>query len=536
MGRSLAPISERDTPVNSAEDGHPLFESQGLEYSIEKRDGRVFHQEARRDASGRIVTRTEAEVQYVLGSGRQGLAYLAERDGFLFESPITWFSQKRQWGLSPGFEVANYHFDRPIRPGCLYCHANRAISVPGPINQFRPPIFLGHSIGCERCHGPGELHAKGTAAKGGAGPTIVNPALLEPSLRDAICEQCHLIGDHRVVRAGRSEDDYRPGLPFERFWTVFLEPREQDENRFVGQVEQMHKSQCFIASRGRLGCISCHDPHKLPAREEKGAYYRSRCLECHGDRGCSLPEKARLARSPEDDCTSCHLPRERDSDIPHSASANHRIPRNGSAASPSVSPPMNAGRVLRRPVPFHAGQADASGQSDLDRDLGVALCRSGEDGARIAYPLLKRAVRARPDDVFAWEALGLASGQLGRDDESLAAFGKALALEPKRESTLVGAAYQSMKMDRRQDAVGFWQRAIAQNPWRSDYHAELGLVYFNDGNWSASAAACRDALALRASWLDVRKRLVQCYLRMGNADAALAEQESVLASGRSESH
>jgi tetratricopeptide (TPR) repeat protein len=197
---------------------------------------------------------------------------------------------------------------------------------------------------------------------------------------------------------------------------------------------------------------------------------------------------------------------------------------------------MNAGRVLRRPVPFHAGQADASGQSDLDRDLGVALCRSGEDGARIAFPLLKRAVRARPDDVFAWEALGLASGQLGRDDESLAAFGKALALEPKRESTLVGAAYQSMKMDRRQDAVGFWQRAIAQNPWRSDYHAELGLVYFNDGNWSASAAACRDALALRASWLDVRKRLVQCYLRMGNADAALAEQESVLASGRSESH
>ena len=77
-----------------------------------------------------------------------------------------------------------------------------------------------------------------------------------------------------------------------------------------------------------------------------------------------------------------------------------------------------------------------------------------QDGARIAFPLLKRAVRARPDDVFAWEALGLAAGQLGRDDESLAAFGKALAREPTRESTLVGAAYQCMKMGRRQDAVG----------------------------------------------------------------------------------
>ena len=138
---------------------------------------------------------------------------------------------------------------------------------------------------------------------------------------------------------------------------------------------------------------------------------------------------------------------------------------------------------------------DAGEQADLDRDLGVALCRSGADGARIAFPLLKRAVRARPDDVFAWEALGLAAGRLGRDDESLAAFGKALAREPTRESTLVGAAYQCMKIDRRQDAVGFWQRAIAKNPWRSDYHAELGLVYFIDGNWTAAAAACRDALA-----------------------------------------
>ena len=143
MGRSLAPISERNATPGEAGDGHRLFESQGLEYSIEKRDGRFFHQETRRDASGRIVTRTEAEVQYVLGSGRQGLAYLVDHDGFLFESPITWFSQKRQWGLSPGFEVANYHFDRPIRPGCLYCHANRALSVPEAINQFRPPIFLG---------------------------------------------------------------------------------------------------------------------------------------------------------------------------------------------------------------------------------------------------------------------------------------------------------------------------------------------------------------------------------------------------------
>jgi Flp pilus assembly protein TadD len=529
MGRSFTPMTEHTALAGESADRTTLFESQGLEYSIEKREGRVFHQETRRDRSGRIVARTEAQVQYVLGSGRQGLSYLLDRDGFLFESPITWFAQKRRWDLSPGFEVANYHFDRPIRPGCLYCHANRARSVPTSINQFRPPIFEGHSIGCERCHGPGALHAASPSSSDSEGGAIVNPALLEPSLRDAVCEQCHLIGDHRIVRAGRREEDYRPGLPFERFWTVFVQPKEQDENRFVGQVEQMHKSQCFLASRGQLGCISCHDPHKLPAPEEKSAYYRSRCLECHGEAGCSLPAVTRLERSRDDNCALCHMPRERDSDIPHAASANHRIPRHAGGSISSRGAARNQSRAVKRPVPFHSSQLDALEHADLDRDLGVALCRNGEDGARIAYPLLKRAVRARTDDVFAWEALGLAAGQLGRDDESLAAFAKALLREPTRESTLVGAAYQTMKMGRLEDAVGFWQRAIAINPWRSDYHAELGLVYFNEGSWNAAAAACRDALGLRASWVEVRKRLVQCYLYLGDTEAALREQETVRA-------
>ncbi len=532
MGRSLVPINEQPVPPGERADGRPLFESRGLEYSLETRDGRVWHQETRRDASGKIVTRSEAEVQFVLGSGRQGISYVIERDGFLFESPINWYSQKRRWDLSPGFEVANYHFDRPIRPGCLYCHANRAHAVPTSINQYRQPIFEGHAIGCERCHGPGELHAKDPAKGVGSGAAIVNPADLEPSLRDSVCEQCHLIGDHRVVRAGRSEEDFRPGLPFQRFWTVFVQPASQDESRFVGQVEQMHKSQCYIRSQGRLGCISCHDPHKLPAPQEKSAYYRGRCLECHAERGCSLPAADRLARSRDDDCTACHMARAKNSDIPHSASANHCIPRQETAATasetagdPSAAQQGGPPRLNRRPVPFHGGPADAPEQTALERDLGVALCRTGPDGARIAVPMLRAAVWARPDDVPAREALGLALGQVGRDDEALAAFQKTLDREPTRESTLVAAAYLATKMGKRQDAISFWQRASAINPWRSDYHAELALVYFDDGNWSAAAAASRLALELRPSWVEVRERLARCYRHLGQIEAALREEE-----------
>ena len=104
--------------------------------------------------------------------------------------------------------------------------------------------------------------------------------------------------------------DFRPGIAVpSRSGRCWKRPGARPEDRFVGQVEQMHESRCFRDSRGRLGCISCHDPHRLPAPEEKVAYYRRRCLECHADRGCRLPPAIRLARSREDDCIGCHMPR-----------------------------------------------------------------------------------------------------------------------------------------------------------------------------------------------------------------------------------
>lgn len=532
MGRSLVPISELKADDARNGGSPPSFENHGLEYSVERRGGRVFHQETRRDSGGQIVTRHEEEIQFVLGSGRQGISYLVDRGGFLFESPINWYSRKKRWDLSPGFEVVNYHFDRPIRPGCLYCHANRARSVSGPINRYHTPIFEGHAIGCERCHGPGELHVSHPAVKGGVDMTIVNPADLEPSLRDAVCEQCHLIGDHRVLRAGRREEDFRPGLPFQRFWTVLVQPadRTTPDSRFVGQVEQMHESQCYKASQGRLGCISCHDPHQLPSAEQKVAYYRDRCLHCHDSHGCSLPAEIRLKRNQYDDCASCHMPRQTNFDIPHAASANHRIPRSADRDEPSASAKKSSNSTRRRPVPFHRDVVDARERTELGRDLGVALCRAGEEGARIALPLLESALAARSDDVAAWEAKALALSQLGRDDESLAAFQTALAREPDRESTVVGAAYQTVKMGRRRDAASFWRRAIAINPWRSDYHAERALNDFHDGHWSDAAAACRAALRLNPSWIEVRQRLVRCYLQLGDFDAAKREQAIVAGS------
>jgi hypothetical protein len=407
MGRSLSPITPATASRVEMTAGEALFEAGGLQYSIENRGGHVIHLETRRAASGGIVAQSAAEVQFTLGSGRQALAYLIQRDGFVFLSSITRYVRAERWDLSPGYEKKNLHFERPVLDTCLFCHANRVENAAGTVNRYEPPIFRGHAIGCERCHGPGELHVRRPAIVNGRDVTIVNPGALEPALRDAVCEQCHLSGQNRIERLDRRNEDFRPGLPFQQFW-IALSVAGIAENRFVNQVEQMHESRCYRASRGRLGCISCHDPHRLPKPEEEVAYYRQRCVECHAEQGCSLPTAVRQTRSRDDDCIGCHMPRLRSSDVFHGAATDHRIRRRAGETdrSPAIEAPPRRGEG--RMVLFHRDLMDERERAAARREIGVALAQSYEwpESAAAALPLLEAALSARPDDVRAWECRG----------------------------------------------------------------------------------------------------------------------------------
>jgi hypothetical protein len=331
MGRSMT-TSEGVMPDVSG----LVFAVIDLEYSIERRDGRVFHQETQRAPSGVVRSRTEAEVRYVIGSGTHGYSFVVERQGGLFQSPIAWYSRARKWDLAPTYRESNLHFDRKITPQCLFCHSNRFEEI-----ERQPLVFRGLSIGCERCHGPGELHSRRPAFVDGQDLSIVNPAKLEPAyLRENVCEQCHFQGRGRVEMSDRSYLTYRPGLPLEEFLSIFATPYNPTKpNRIVGQVEQMRASGCFQRSGGKLGCTACHDPHRLPSPAERIAYYQNRCAECHTDRGCTLPREVRVVRSPEDDCTSCHMPLLPVVDVAHTALTNHSIPRqwppNGTTLDPA---------------------------------------------------------------------------------------------------------------------------------------------------------------------------------------------------------
>jgi hypothetical protein len=541
MGRSLTPVADAEAKEPVGAGARVSFEAQGVRYTVERRGGRIFHKATRRGTDGATLGEVEAEVRYALGSGTRGIAYLIERDGFVFQSPIAYFAQERRWDISPGYGefTTQPNFERPIRPDCLFCHVNQFRSVPGTLNRYEPPVFQGHAIGCERCHGPGELHVKSAGLSAGPDWTIVNPADLTPALRDSVCQQCHLTGSYRFTRGGRAPLDFRPGLPFYRFWAVFL-TRKEIQGRFeaVGHVEQMELSRCYRASRGELGCISCHDAHSLPPPATKADYYRGRCLECHAQKGCAVSVAERRARGPGEDCIACHMPRSGITNIPHTVATDHRIPR-GVPGAVLQGPELAAGQPRDVPLmDYHFGVMTALERRDAERDLGVALAwgarlmKSSPQLARAAatqgLPWLEAAVRDHPDDLAARESLGHALRILGRREEALRAFEGVLAIVPAHEWILRTIGLVQGNIGRTDLARTALQEAIAVDPWRSEYRLNLAQICFQDRDWSAAAAACRDAMRINPELLPARALLVRSYLRSQQIEKADAEFQTML--------
>ncbi len=561
MGTSLLPVAEA-TPIERYDaESHDPFRLQGggqedkpdqkagVLCSITQLSGKTIHDVTRTDSHGATIAKMTAEVQFVLGSGSQGRSYLVNRDGYLFLSPLSWFTQPRRWDVSPGFTPDNLHLDRPITATCLFCHSNYVVPTAGAVNRFEKPLFRSHAIGCERCHGPGEKHVQtpgvriqgagfGEQESGSADYTIVNPRHLTPALREAVCEQCHLQGEMRVLHAGREIFDYRPGLPLHQFWSIFEPPAGKGgSQRAVGHVEQMYASRCFQKSDGRLGCISCHDPHKLPDPAEKIAYYRQRCLECHekSDAACTAAMADRQATKPADNCMPCHMSRFASADIAHTSQTDHRVLRRPETRRPPA-PPVDVAGGLQM-VSFHRKQMTPAEEPLVARDLAVILIdnlpagvletESGTPGGmtfgRALELRLEPAVAALPDDLAGLEAKGAAVWLQGRTREAAEVFDAVLARAPDRESTLVRAGTLAL-IDKRFDAaIGYWQRAVKVNPWRLPYQLSLAQAFSRKEDWPAALAACQRALELNANSVDARVLLITCHF--GNGDPKRAEAE-----------
>lgn len=386
-------------------------------------------------------------------------------------SPISWYAEGDRFDLSPGYKPEQGdRFERRITSRCLSCHVGQVNAVPGRLDHVGSPAFNELSIGCERCHGPGERHVALHQGDWQAGQTdpIVNPSRLEPELREAVCNQCHLLGADEIPRYQRSDYDFRPGMYLSEVWSLFLEPAMTNVDgtpRAVSQVEQMRDSRCFRVSNGKLGCVSCHDPHASVPEAEAESYYRNRCLECHSQQGCALPEPQRAVKN--DSCIACHMPRVGDNDIPHVSQTNHTIPRSVDVELTPIS------RSRRQAELFQDGPLLP--KPDVQRARGIAAAKQAElkqndELAGTALQMLEPVVAANPLDTAATAALARCYQLIGRFRDAGPIWRDVVAGDPNNEEALLTMAQILQQTGQWKESLDFLEAFLKLNEWPAHAH------------------------------------------------------------------
>ena len=307
-------------------------------YQIRKEGQSLTFKRYLKDAEGNPIHEFEREIAWVMGSGNRARSYLYQNDsGELFMLPLGWYSEGRQWGMSPGFEHQNHlGVLRQVKRQCMFCHNAYPEVEDGNDTHWMPHRFpkqLPQGTGCQRCHGPGAEHIR-TVLRGSPlediRARIVNPRKLPPEQRDSVCFQCHMLPSVSMIgerRFGRDDYSFRPGQSLSEYMVhteIKIEgndPTDRFEINHHGY--RLWSSTCYQKSQGELTCISCHDPHVKPDSKDFRAKVSKVCLGCHEGLTTRHPGENVSHR----DCVSCHMPTTRTRDVVLVTMTDHQIAR-----------------------------------------------------------------------------------------------------------------------------------------------------------------------------------------------------------------
>ncbi len=523
MANSCAHVSDA-SPMEDYTNKLEFHPPGNRSYRVEQTADGVRHHETMVDQAGEVIYDQSVPVDFALGSGKRGRAYVIDRDGLLFKSSISWYSDKHEWGLSPDYLPEHHQrFERRVTGGCLTCHSGLPNFIRDEADRFGKPPFLEASIGCERCHGPGRKHVAARESGQVADDPIVNPGRLEVNRREAVCAQCHLHGESRVLRTGRTPHDFRPGERLDANWIIFVKSHGTGvtrSGRAASQVEHMVSSICFQQSEGRLGCISCHDPHSIPNKADKYEYFRQRCLKCHADHGCSLPVSERAMAPHFDNCTICHMPEARSANVLHRSNADHRIVRRPSDDNEPESEESKVFQFAETSIP----------ELELNRARAIKMIGDAAgppvraDLAQAGIRLLMLLVAQSPEDPELYVALGNGCQILNQFVDATRWRLRVLQLNPRHEQTVQNMATLFHDEFQLVPAEKYLKRFIELNPWHGAYHGRLAGTLMYRGDTAGAIASAERALELNPTLWKLHDFLSSAYTRVGDRESATRHQ------------
>jgi predicted CXXCH cytochrome family protein len=483
-------------------------------FAVHADDGKLFQSEYEIGEDDKEEFRETHPVDWIIGAGANGFGALIRRGDFLFEAPLSFYSKAQSWALSPGYEFGDYGFNRPILAGCIACHSGRPQAVLDGNGKFLDPPFLELAIGCENCHGPGAAHLRemreGDSSEGRATHSIVNPAKLKPWLADNICMSCHQTGDAMVLKPGRDYRDFTPGAPLDDTLAIFMVPprRDSPQTDLLEHYFSMTLSKCFRSTGGRLSCITCHDPHVEPAKQDVPAYYRQKCLGCHTEKSCALPLGIRERKAPPDDCAGCHMPKREVPVIAHAVLTNHRIVAQAEEPYPDA-----AFHMTTPQLPDLVHLSAIPGQHDDPVSPTVLLQAYGQSMAahpeyRAQYFALAKQLEATDaNNVDVLEALAALALEQNNNEAAMQYLNSAVRHNSASPQTYEQLAILMVRAGRYEEAVPLLERGIQQIPYDATLYRLLGSAYLSLHKKSEATVLLQQAAQIFPQDATLRKLL-----------------------------
>jgi hypothetical protein len=430
MGRSMSEITPavvKNVPSNAQVTAPSL----NRHYEVFAREGKLYQSEYALNPAGQDLFRETHKLDFLIGSGANGVGGIVQQGEYLFEAPLSLYSKTGEWALSPGYEFGDYGFNRPILAACIVCHSGRPRISSSQSAKMMDPPFAELAIGCENCHGPGETHIvsleMGSPLSMDSTSNVVNPGKLSPWLSNNICMSCHQAGDARVLKEGKSYRDFRPGQNLEDTLSIFIVPFDRasvPKDDLLEHYLSMRLSKCFLKSGGKLTCITCHDAHVQPSAEQAPEYFHQKCLTCHTEKSCAVPLIVRDRKTPPDNCAGCHMPKRDVTVISHSVLTNHRIVAQSEEPFPDVAFHLTTTDELSGLVDLSSDPSQRTVVDPLTRLQAYAqiVLRSPEYRTRY-WALANQLKTSHAENLYVLEALADEAVQKHTNDGSRLAIG-----------------------------------------------------------------------------------------------------------------